>query len=211
VSLGRLGLYADRPFDPAQARARLADVERRLETSPIDDHRSHRVFVANAEWRRQFFFNASGGAAGVNFYPVTNDVFIRHSDINRDTVYGASGLPAAAPRTFAYYAAHEICHSFTAERLGASRGWNSGLPQWVREGYADYVGMGGQVDIDDLYRRYRADDPQLDFQKSHTYARFRLLVAYLLQRERWTVDELLASRLSLTQAEALMNAGTARP
>jgi hypothetical protein len=136
-------------------------------------------------------------------------VFIRRSDINHDTVFGASGEPAAPPRTFAYYAAHEITHSLTAERLGPSRLWNHELPQWVREGYADYVGMGGQVDVDDLYRRYRAGDPELDYRKSGLYARFRMLVAYMLQREHWSADRLLASKLTEAQALAVMDAGMA--
>lgn len=152
AALGRLSLYSDRPFDPARGRAALADVEARLETSPLDDHKPHAIVIANAPWRQAVFMNAARGAAGVNFYPITNDVFLRHSDIGRDIVFGASGRPAAPPRTLAYYGAHEIAHSFTAERLGAGKLWNRELPQWVREGYADYVGMGGRVDIDDLYR-----------------------------------------------------------
>ena len=196
VEVGRLAIWSDRPFDPAKGRAILADVESRLETSPIDDHRPHAIFVANAGWRELLVFNLAHGAAGVNHYPLTNNVFIRRSNIDADTVFGHSGKPAAPPRTFAYYAAHEIAHSFTAERLGPFHLWNASLPQWVREGYADYVGMGGRVDLDDLFRRYRAGDPALDFAKSGQYARFRLLVAFVLERRHWSVDQLLATRLS---------------
>ena len=150
------------------------------------------------------------GAAGVNYYPLSNDVFLRRSDIDRDQLFGHSGRPAPPPRTLAYYGAHEITHSLTAERLGAGKLWNHALPQWVREGYADYVGLAGKVDVDALYRRYRAGDPELDWKKSGSYARFRLLVAYMLERERWSVDRLLGGGLSQTRAEAIMNAGMAR-
>lgn len=209
ATLGRLSLWSDRPFSPVLATAVLADVEARLQTSPLDDRKSHGVCITNASWRRMLFFNVAGGAAGVNYYPLSNNVFIRQADIDRDRVIGASGKPAEPPRTLAYYAAHEIVHSFTAERLGPGRLWNARLPQWVREGYADYVGFGGRVDVDELYRRYQARDATLDYHRSGTYARFRMLVAYLLTGRHWSVDQLLASRLSLAQAQALVDADLA--
>jgi hypothetical protein len=211
TELGRLSLYSDRPFNAANGRAILADVDARLATSPIDDRGPHAIFVANAPWREALFFNTALGAAGVNHSPLSRNVFMRHSDIDSDTVFGRSGRPAAPPRTLAYYGAHELTHSLTAERLGPGQLWNAELPQWVREGYADYVGMGGRVDIDDLYRRYRAGDPTLDYRRSGLYTRFRLLTAVMLEREHWSVDRLLASKLTQAQAEALMNKAMARP
>jgi hypothetical protein len=211
TELGRLSLYSDRPFDAAKGRAILADVDARLATSPIDDRGPHAIFVANAPWREVLFFNTALGAAGVNHSPLSRNVFLRRADIDRDTLFGRSGRPAAAPRTLAYYGAHELTHSLTAERLGPGRLWNAGLPQWVREGYADYVGLGGRVDIDDLYRHYRAGDPALDWRRSGLYARFRLLTAVMLERRHWSIDQLLASKLTQAQAEALMNKTMAAP
>ena len=205
VEEGRLSIYSDRPFTAARGRAILNDIEGRLDTSPLNDHRQHAVFVANAGWREILLFNIAHGAAGVNDYPLTNNVFIRHSDIDANAVFGHSGKPAAPPRTLAYYAAHEIAHSFTAETLGPARHWNASLPRWIREGYADYVGMGGRDDVADLYRRYRAGDPAMDVAKSGQYARYRLLVAFMLEREHWSVDQLLRVRPTEDQAETLMN------
>jgi hypothetical protein len=84
--------------------------------------------------------------------------------------------------------------------------WNFAMPQWIREGYADYVGLGGDVDVAALYLRYRAGDPAMDYNRSGQYTRFRLLVAYLIQREHWTVDRLLTSNLSQDDAEKRLNA-----
>jgi hypothetical protein len=211
TELGRLSLYSDRPFDAARGRAILADVDARLATSPIDDQRQHAIFVANSPWREALFFNLAYGAAGVNHSPLSRNVFLRHSDIDSDTVFGRSGRAATPPRTLAYYCAHELAHSLTGEHLGPGRLWNAELPQWVREGYADYVGMGGRVDIDDLYRRYRAGDPALDYRKSGLYSRFRLLTAFVLEREHWSVDQLLATKLTQAQAETLMNDAMTAP
>ena len=142
VTSGDLSLYSDTPFSRARGVAVLADVARRLRASPLNDGRTHHIFVTNTDWRRTLAFFTAPGAAGINYYPVTTSVFIRRADINHDRVVGASGRTAEAPRTLAYYAAHEIAHSFTGEERGSSRLWNRTLQPWVREGYADYVGNG---------------------------------------------------------------------
>lgn len=84
--------------------------------------------------------------------------------------------------------------------------WNKRLPQWIREGYADYVGMGSNIDVDALYREYRAHDRRMDYEKSGYYAKFRLLVAFMLDRKGWSIDQLLRSNLGEGDAERLMNA-----
>jgi hypothetical protein len=206
---GRLVLYSDRAFDAAKAQGILAEVDRRLTRSPLDHHDgTHRIFVSNSGWRRTLFMNTASGAAGVNFYPVTRNVFTRGADIDRDQLIRPSGTPAEPPRTFTYYCAHEITHSLTAAERGLAHVWNFGLPAWVREGYADYVGMGskGPVDVASMYAQYRAHDRRFD-PKSGYYARYRLLVAFYLDRKGWSVAKLMDTRLTLEEAEREMNAG----
>jgi hypothetical protein len=195
---GQLQLWSDRPFDAAQADRLLADVERRIAATPLRlGSGPHRVFVANAEWRRRLVFLWNYGAAGVNYYPLRN-VFVRRSDIDADRVLRDAG-PVPPPRTLGYYAAHEIGHSLIGERIGALA--NQRLPVWIREGVADYIGFGGEVDIDALTRALLASEPEMDPKRSGLYARYRLLVAHFLQREGWTIDALLASRLPQDEAE----------
>jgi hypothetical protein len=201
AELGRLSLHSDRAFDPLKARAILADVERRLAAVPpeiADPHSSYRIFVSNAEWRRRLTFLWAYGAGGVNFYPIAGSVFLRQSDIDSDRVLRSDGTPAPAPRTLAYYAAHEIGHSLIGKRIGAITNWR--LPKWKKEGLADYIGFGGDVDIDAMAAQLSAGnrefDPDLGF-----YARYRLLVAYLIEREGWSVDRLLRSNISQAEVE----------
>jgi hypothetical protein len=112
------------------------------------------------------------------------------------------------PRTLAYYAAHEVGHSLIGERIGALA--NRRLPRWIREGLADYIGFGGEVDIDALTRALIADEVQMNPQRTGLYARYRLLVAYLLEREGWSVDRLLASNLPQEDAEQRLVAASRR-
>ena len=208
VEAGRLSLYSDVAFDPAAGRAVLDEVAARLARSALDDRAPHRIFVANAEWRRRLLFLWGYGAGGINFYPVGGGVFLRQADIAADRLLHAScagnpfpacGTPVAPPRTLAYYAAHEIGHDFIAERIGPVANWR--LPKWIREGMADYIGFASQVDVDALRAAWKRGDPDLDPQRSGTYARYRLLVAWFLDREGWTIDRLLASAMPQAEAE----------
>jgi len=201
ADLGRLSLHSDEAFDPDKARAILADVERRLAAAPpeiADPPSRYRIFVSNAEWRRRLTFLWAYGAGGVNFYPIAGSVFLRQSDIDNNRVLRSDGTPAPPPRTLAYYAAHEIGHSLIGKRIGAVANWR--LPNWKKEGLADYIGFGGDVDIDamaaELAAGRRAFDPTLGF-----YARYRLLVAYLIKRKGWSVDRLVAADIDQAAVE----------
>jgi hypothetical protein len=207
VAQGRLQLFSDRSFDAVHGRRVLADVERRIATSPLDGRNGvHRIFVAQTQWRRRLVFLWAYGAGGVNYYPLTRNVFIRQSDIDADRVFRSDGEPVPPPRTLAYYGAHEIGHSLIGERIGAAA--NRQLPKWIREGVADYIGFGGEVDIDALARALLAGEHELDPVRSGFYARYRLLVAWLLEREGWSIDRLLASRMTQADAEARLLRGT---
>jgi len=197
VEHGHLELWSDRPFNPDKGRAVLADIERRVAHSPFTlGDATHRIFIANDEWRQRLVFLWNYGAGGVNYYPLHN-VFIRAADVDANRLLRVrSTVP---PRTLAYYGAHEVGHSLIGARIGAIANWR--LPKWIREGMADYIGFGGEVDIDELTRALLADESDLDPARSGLYARYRLLVAYMLRREGWTADRLLASGLSQDEAE----------
>ncbi|MCC6983293.1 MAG: hypothetical protein IT535_08485 [Bauldia sp.] len=200
VEYGRLSLSSDRPFDPEAGRALLAEIERRISASPLDvPERTHRIIVANDDWGRRITFLWNYGAGGVNYYPVRN-VFLRQSDIDAGLMLRGDGSAVPPPRTLAYYGAHEIGHSLIAEHVGAIA--NHQLPAWIREGLADYIAFGGEVDVAALGEALLARDRDLDPQESGTYALYRLLVAYFLDYEGWTIDELLSSGLSREEAEA---------
>ncbi|HEX2594332.1 MAG TPA: hypothetical protein VHL34_22710 [Rhizomicrobium sp.] len=208
---GRLAVYSDQPFDTAKAQTLLAHIDERVSRSPLDTHQAHAIFVANSEWRRRIFMNVAAGAGGVNFYPVTRNVFLRTSDIDHNKLIRPNGTPAENPRTLTYYGAHEIGHSLTGEARGMAHLWNWRLPAWVREGYADYVGLGGrgQIDITAYYKRYRAHDPHF-LVGSGFYDRYRMLTYYFLDRKGWSVQRLLDCNLTIDEAQTLMDADMAK-
>jgi hypothetical protein len=111
----------------------------------------------------------------------------------------AGGGFAEPPRTLAYYAAHEIGHSLTGEAAGVLRYHR--LPQWVREGLADYIALPDLHDMGPLRAKLEAGDPAMDWRKSGLYARFRLLVMLALEKHGWTLDRLLSNPPSPDEAE----------
>lgn len=202
VQSGRLSLFSDRPFDVEKSKSLLAEVDRRLHLTSLDHgDGEHRIFVANSLWRARLVFLWNFGAGGVNYYPLTRNVFIRRSDIGNNRVLRAAG-PVSPPRTFAYYATHEIAHSLAGEAVGPVS-YHS-LPAWIREGVADYIGLAQPVDFENLIERLRAGDPELDPKRSGLYLRYRLLVSYFVDHEHWSLEQLLASPMPQPEAEARM-------
>lgn len=205
ASEGRITIWSDREFARDDAIRILADVQVRLAGSPLDDGGHHGVVIAQESWRQRLVFLWAYGAGGVNHYPLTRNVFIRNSNVALGQVFGPSGQPAAPPRTLSYFIAHEIAHTLTIERVGPLAYWR--MPIWIREGVADHVGLAGRIDIDEHARRLRDGDPVMNPARSGHYARYRLLVAALLERKGWTLDRLLQSRMTLAEAEALVLSG----
>jgi len=190
VSANNLTLYSDQSFSTEAGKTVLEKAEAKLIASPLYSPKENQTtFVCNASWRRVLFFNRNYGAGGVNQYPFTSSIFLRGAVIEENRLIGPSGNKVPGDRTLDYYVAHEITHTLTVQAVGWYRYHK--LPQWVREGYADYVGKGPSFNYEETRRAFLADEPELDWKKSGLYLRFHLLVAYLLDKQHWTVQRLL--------------------
>jgi hypothetical protein len=200
VAEGRLELWSDRPFDEEAGRRVLTDVVRRIAVSELNRSKDHyRIFVVNADWRRHLTFLWNRRAGALAYYPLTRNVFIRSSNIEQGVVFGPSGLPTPPPRTLAHFAAHEIGHNMTGEAIGPWAYFH--LPVWIREGVADYIGFAGDVDVADLAGRLKSGDKELD-PRLGFYARYRLLIAYLIKQKGWSMARILAGAPDKAMLEA---------
>jgi hypothetical protein len=201
VRADSLVLRSDRLFSEAAGRQVLELAERKLARSPLySDRPGYSVFICNSRWRQMLFFNKDYGVGGVAQYPVTPHVFLRDARIEDDRLVSPRGSPILGDRTLDYFVAHEITHQLTGRALGPLRFYK--LPRWVREGYADYVGKGNSFDYDEAKRAFLAGTPEMDWKRSGLYGRFHLLVAYLLDHQRWSVEQLLQNPPSEAAVEA---------
>ena len=200
VQANNLTLYSDQSFPPEAGRRVLEAVEAKLAASPLySAHDQHAAFVCNSRWRQRLFFNRNYGVGGLNQYPLTTNVFLREAVIEDDRLISPSGNQVPGDRTLDYFIAHEITHTLTVRAIGWLAYYR--LPQWVREGYADYVGKGLPFDYEAARRAFIAGAPEMDWQRSGLYVRYHLLVAYLLDRQHVTVQQLLESPPDQTAVE----------
>jgi hypothetical protein len=192
-------LHGREPLPP-QAEVLLDEIVRRVSRSPLyDTARIHHVFLCDSPALFALFTLWNRNAGGVAQIYLGGNVFIRPSRILEGVVIGPSGKQTGGERTLAYFIAHEVTHVMTADRIGRWR--YSFLATFQQEGYADHVAFDHRVDLA-LGRKALAHDAfEMSPRRSGLYARYELLVAYLLERRRITVDDLLARRLDADQVE----------
>lgn len=184
-------IWSDRPI-PAEIDQVLDDVNRRLAKSDLQEKNSRfKIFFCNASWRLwlygQHFSDQVGADADT---ALTRNLYIRASDIaaNRIIAPGGGALADAAHRPLSYFIAHEAAHVIVARQFGRLVSFR--YPEWLMEGYADYVGKGGDFDFDENYRLFLANSPQMNFQQSGLYRGFHLRVALLLDKQGLTASQI---------------------
>lgn len=205
VSAKNLTLYSDREFQPAAAQQVLSLVEAKLAKSPLySPAQKHLIFICNARWRQRIFFTYQYGVAGVNYYPLTTNVFLRDAILEENCLIGPSGSRVAGDRPLDYFIAHEITHSLTGQAIGGIAYHQ--LPQWKREGYADYVGKGNAFSYDEARVAFLNNDPKMNYENSGLYWRFNLLVAHLLDKKHWSVPQMLTEPIEQSAVEEMIRA-----
>jgi hypothetical protein len=205
VSANNLTLYSDRTFAPAAAQHLLELAAAKLAQSPLyAPDQKHQVFICNASWRQRLFFLHKYGVGGVNYYPFTTNIFMRNSIVDENALIGASGNRATGERTLDFFIAHEITHTLTGQAIGPMAYMR--LPEWKREGYADYVARKSVFNYDEAKRAFLAGDPTMDPVKTGLYLRYNLLVAHLLDKKHWTVQQLLTTPVEQASVEDMIRA-----
>ena len=203
VSAHNLTLYSDRPFDSEDGEMVLDRVYDNLSQSPLyspDGHYS--AYICNSDWRRTIFFRSARHASALAYTPLSTNVFLRGGVVAENLLVTESGRPDMFNRSLDHFITHEITHVLTCDATGWWR--YRALPVWIREGYAEYVGDGGTFDYDTAVEAFLANDPIMNQPVFAPYQRFRLLVTWLLNEKHWTPMRLLASTMSMTDAETML-------
>jgi len=189
---GRYQVWSDRPIEP-QIADLLDDVTRRISRSAIySPDQRFRIFICNDQWRLALYSERfSGGMGGVADTAFTRNVYIRRADIPRNRLIPPHGWKAKmSDRPLSYYLAHELTHVMESRAFG--RGSSVRYPNWLNEGYADYIGKGGRFDMAKNAADLRAGVREMDPKASGLYRRYHLEVAYLLDRPGLTIRQLYA-------------------
>lgn len=209
ASSANLTLYCDEPI-PGEVQGVLEDAQRRLDRCPLyAGHLPQNIFLCNRDWRFKLLANKNSGAGGLVYFFASGNIFLRKSDITHNVLFRRDGrTPSGKDRPLSYFIAHEITHNLTTRFLGP---WaQCRLPVWKREGYADYVGKGGDFDFQKNLELFRKGDKALDPHASGLYLRYHLMVAELLDRRKMTAGEMLRNDVDSKILEAELLADKTR-
>jgi hypothetical protein len=184
-----LTVHAIRPIPPAMHET-MARATARLQASPLYPRAAGvQVFLCDDQRLFAVFARQNYRVGGIADALVSQHVFLRESDMQHDRLISPSGTPVAADRPLSYFIAHEAMHIAIARHVGRVR--YARLPQWVDDGYADYVAR--SIDYGDALRKLKEDARELDPARSGLYLRYHLMVAYLLEKKGMRLDDLLDS------------------
>jgi hypothetical protein len=174
-------VYSREPLDENIQKV-LDDAETRLSKSPIyDGEISRRVFLTNSYGFYAFLSNKAFRSFA-NSIPAIDNILINRSDSTSDLVY--ANRAERNKRSLSGVIAHEVTHLFIRKRVGIVRGVT--MPAWKNEGYCEYVAGDSSLTFQEgvkLWKENPSDDSK------YKYFKYQLMVKYLLEEERLTIDE----------------------
>ncbi|HEY4760775.1 MAG TPA: hypothetical protein VIH42_09365 [Thermoguttaceae bacterium] len=205
VSANNLTLYCDQAFLMEDGRNVLELVQAKLSRSPLYSSCDHYAFfICNSKWRQMIFFFANNRAAGLSYYPFTSNVFLRGAALEENRLISPSGKPDIFGRTLDHFIVHEITHVLTGKSVGGRNLYC--LPDWIKEGYAEYVAIGNAFNYEEAAQAFLDGDPKMNVPPSAPYLRNILLVAYLLEKQQWSPTKMFEASISQDEVETRLKA-----
>jgi len=196
TSYANAAVYSREPLDQ-NIRTVLDKAEARLATSEINTAEvKPRVFLTNSYRLYSFLSLYIGGNSFGKGYPLlpTNNVFINQTDVARDLVFRKA--PANNERSLSGVIAHETTHLLIRRRYGYWR--NFSMPTWKKEGYAEYVAGGTTLSYETGLKMWK-ENPKDG--TGYQYFKYYMLVKYLLEHDKLSVDDLFNRDFDLTVLE----------
>jgi hypothetical protein len=176
----------------------LDQAETKLSASPLNtsDVRPKILLTGSQGFYSALSLNLGGNSFGKGFALLpTNNVFINKADVSRDLVF--RNAPAHNQRSLSGVIAHEVTHLMIRKKVGYWR--NITLPVWKREGYCEYVAGGTTLPYEVGVRMWK-ENPQDG--TGYQYFKYYLMVKYLLETEKLSVDDLFNKEIDVTSLEA---------
>lgn len=196
MTYGRYQVWSDRPIDAGAAQHVLDDAQLRISKSAFySPDQQFRIFVCNDNWRLALYSQRlSGAMGGVADGWLTRNIYLREADFATNRLIPPSRKADMTGRSLSYYVAHEATHVMESRALGRLAVVR--YPVWMMEGYADYVGKGGQFDVAANIEALKSGKPEMDPLQSGLYRRYHLAVAYSLDHKAMTAHQMFAAKTS---------------
>ena len=196
MSYRNVSVYSREPLDQ-NIHAVLDKAEARLATSEINTQEvKPKIFLTGGFKLYSFLSLYIGGNSFGKGYPLlpTNNIFLNKTDVARDLVLRRA--PANSERSLSGVIAHETTHLLIRKRYGYWR--NFAMPAWKKEGYAEYVAGGSTLAYETGVKMWK-ENPQDG--TGYQYFKYYLLVKYLLEHDKLSVDDLFNRDFDLAALE----------
>jgi hypothetical protein len=196
ISYKNLKVYSREPLDQ-NIYAVLDRVEARLATAEINNQEiKPKLFLTNGFTLYSLLSLYLGGDSFGKGFPVlpTNNIFICKSDLAKDLVFRRAA--ANNDRSLSGVIAHETTHLLIRKKFGYWR--NLTMPTWKKEGYAEYVAGGSTLPYETGVKMWKTNPRD---GTGYQYFKYYMLVKYLLERERLSVEDLFNRDFDLHSLE----------
>lgn len=192
IDYKQCSVYCDKPIDNNITNI-IDDAIKRISKSELYDSTFHfDIYICNDLWRYWIFTQGKTNAGAVAQYDLTRNIYFRPCNIAENKIipakswYFANNNLVFYDRPLSYFFAHEITHIMQSYYTGRGH-WN--YPTWLTEGYADYIGKGGNFDFNENLKLQRNNAPELDPTKG-LYRCYHLKVAYLMDSTKLTIKQI---------------------
>src|SRR4029077_4471568 len=196
ISYGNVAVYSREPLDQ-NIDAVLDKAEARLASSEINTEEvKPKIFLTNGFRLYSVLSLYVGGNSFGKGYPLlpTNNIFINKTDVARDLVLRKA--PANNERSLSGVIAHETTHLLIRRRYGYWR--NLIMPTWKKEGYAEYVAGGSTLAYETGVKMWKQNPKD---GTGYQYFKYYMLVKYLLEQDKLSVDDLFNRDFDLAALE----------
>jgi hypothetical protein len=190
ITHGQVTVYSDHTLDSNIYNV-INDALRRISYSELyTTDQKFNVFICNDSWRFWLFSFGNPNIGGIAYDNFTRDIYLRKSDVKNNRIIPPSDPSYTGPfftfndRPLSYYLAHEMTHIMQSRHFGRFKSY----PVWLREGYADYIGKGGDFNFDENVKLWHNNAPELDPAKG-LYRLYHLKVAYLLDKKQKSIKQ----------------------
>jgi hypothetical protein len=194
VTAGNITLYSREPLPPTAGGILVAAAALVRRSELAVPGRSERVFICNSPGLYRLFAPASA-TAFANTLPLADNIFVASADLSGNL--SRSSAPAHNTRSLSGVLAHEITHNLVEHRLGVFR--SLGLPDWIAEGYPDYVA--GESSFPELAGLRLVAAGGRDPSPSFDYFLYRRMVRHLIDDEHLSFAQVVARADDFSRVE----------
>jgi len=192
VSHKNFKVYSTQPVDEKLYQI-LDSAEGRLVKSPIyDGELKHKVFLTGSHAFYGFLSNKAYKSFA-NSIPGLDNILINKTDIGEDLVF--LNRAERNKRSLSGVVAHEVTHLLIKKKFGYLNTVVT-IPTWKNEGYCEYVAGDSTVTYEEGVQLLK-ENPTQD-----SYFKYHLMVKYLLETEKLSIEELFNRDLDEKEVEA---------